>query len=157
MSLFSPWVFVDFLQRIWPDVLRQEFLTLKSFFSVLRPLSNFLLPSHRPAGKKSTIFASLSLPERGFSGNVRDDSGSTLSLGALPAPLQVRQRQQKSPLWQLGCKKLDSYPSIHPPGAGPEALSCSHPRLCLGPAPEHKDVEVGEEIIRWVRGNQGLI
>lgn len=56
MPLFSPWVFLDFLQRIWPDGLRQEFLTLRSFFPVLRPLSNFLLPSHRPAGKKSTIF-----------------------------------------------------------------------------------------------------
>lgn len=32
VSLFSPRVFVDFLQRIWPDGLRQEFLTLRSFF-----------------------------------------------------------------------------------------------------------------------------
>lgn len=34
----------------------------EAFFSVLRQLSNFHLPFHKPEGKKSAILASFSLP-----------------------------------------------------------------------------------------------
>lgn len=80
MSLCSPWVLFIFCGE--GGLMDYDWWA----FSVLRPLSNFILPSYRSEGKKSAIVASPFLPERGFSGNMRDDSGSVLSLVALPIP-----------------------------------------------------------------------